>query len=208
MATIDTCMIQKFVPRARQILKFPFDDKEFCPLSWGLQCFTSNGEKLLFLACFCFQASKAANIGRNKSIYIDLIQDHVSYTSQQAKLSAPHSLGAANERPQGRACFCVVCLFSYCTFSNKEQKDNVGGHHPACCNCPAWNGYSKRCQLYLVGAAPLRARCLSTGIAGASFRWREYTDAWRKRLQTPTLGVSALHYARGDSLNPPSQTVL
>ena len=74
MAGIDTCMIQKFVPRARQIHKFPFDDKEFCPV--GLQCFTSNGEKLLFLACFSFQArlaSKAANIGRNKSIHIDLI---------------------------------------------------------------------------------------------------------------------------------------
>ena len=72
MAGIDTCIIQKFVPRAaRQIHKFPFDDKEFCPV--GLQCFTSNGDKLLFLACFSFQASKAANIGRNKSIHIDLI---------------------------------------------------------------------------------------------------------------------------------------
>ena len=73
MATIDTCMIQKFVPRARQIHKFPFDDKEFCPLARGLQCFTRNGEKLLFLACFSFQDSEAANIGRNKSIHIDHI---------------------------------------------------------------------------------------------------------------------------------------
>ena len=71
MADIDTCMIQKFVPRARQIHKFPFDDNEFCP--FGLQCFTRNGVKLLFLACISFQASEAANIGRNKSIHIDLI---------------------------------------------------------------------------------------------------------------------------------------
>ena len=72
MADIDTCMIQKFVPRARQIHKFPFDDKEFCPV--GLQCFkSSNGEKLSFLACFSFQASKAAEIGLHKSIHVDLI---------------------------------------------------------------------------------------------------------------------------------------
>ena len=73
MADIDICMIQKFLPRARQIeiLKFQFDDKEFCPV--GLQCFTSNGEELLFLACFSFQASKVAEIGLHKSIHVDLI---------------------------------------------------------------------------------------------------------------------------------------
>ena len=71
MADIDTCMIQKFVPRARQIHKFSFDDKEFCPV--GLRCLTHNGEELLFLACFSFQASKAAEIGLHKSIHVDLI---------------------------------------------------------------------------------------------------------------------------------------
>ena len=63
MADIDTCMIQKFVPRARQINKFPFDDKEFCPV--GLQCFKlpAMERNYYFLPAFLFKPAKRLKLG-------------------------------------------------------------------------------------------------------------------------------------------------
>ena len=63
MADIDTCMIQKFVPRARQINKFPFDDKEFCPV--GLQCFKlpAMERNYYFLPAFLFKPAKQLKLG-------------------------------------------------------------------------------------------------------------------------------------------------
>ena len=62
MADIDTCMIQKFVPRARQINKFP-DDKEFCPV--GLQCFKlpAMERNYYFLPAFLFKPAKRLKLG-------------------------------------------------------------------------------------------------------------------------------------------------
>ena len=63
MADIDTCMIQKFVPRARQINEFPFDDKEFCPV--GLQCFKlpAMERNYYFLLAFLFKPAKQLKLG-------------------------------------------------------------------------------------------------------------------------------------------------
>ena len=102
MADIDTCMIQKFVQRAQQIHKIPFDDKEFCPV--GLQCFTSNGDKLLFLACFSFQASKAANIGNHNSIHIVLILHHESLNYPTSLVNWWRLIHWAQRNPE---CFSV-----------------------------------------------------------------------------------------------------
>ena len=73
MADIDTCMIKKFVQRARQIHKFPFDDKEFCPV--GLQCFklTSMERNYYFLPAFLFKMK----IGFKRQQLLVLIHNHV-----------------------------------------------------------------------------------------------------------------------------------